>query len=117
MVERRQSKRFELEAGPFASLSLRFTVLGKVFNISEQGLAFSYVASQQRSDESPFLDLVLMDGRHRLRKLPFRTIWDKAMFQEFSTGTISIRHCGVEFDGLTESQETELKQLIASCTS
>jgi hypothetical protein len=115
MVERRQSKRYELESGPFASLSLRLTVLGKVFNISERGLAFSYVASQKRSGESPCLDLVLMDGRQRLRNLPFRTVWDKPMFQEFSNGTISIRHCGVAFNGLTEAQQSDLKKLIASC--
>ena len=112
MAERRQHERFELERPAFASLSYRFTVLGKIFNINVHGLAFSYVASEQRSHECPFLDIVFTNDRQRLRKVPFQTVWDKPMFQEFNAGTISIRHCGVKFDGLTKSQQAEIDSLI-----
>jgi hypothetical protein len=116
MTERRRNKRFKLEGAAFASLSSQVAVLGKIFDLSETGLSFSYVASRQRSHESPFLDIVLTDDRFRFRKLPFETVWDKPMFQEFSAGDICIRHCGVRFTGLTPQQTADLNCLIETCT-
>jgi hypothetical protein len=113
--ERRFHQRFEACSGAIASP--RFELVGQIVNISETGLEFRYVASRERTQESTVLSIDLTDHTFRLAQLPFKVVWDFATPQDFSTGPVSLRHCGVEFRNLTDDQRRALRYFIQSHTT
>jgi len=78
-VERRKHARYEVQSRALASLSRSPAVAGHIINISESGLSFRYVASQQRSGESPRLNLLVSEERNHFNTLPFQlgiAVWN-----------------------------------------
>ena len=116
-VERRKHERFQAKDGTFASLCDKFAVLGQIMNISHGGLAFSYVSSRLRSQESPALHIASTDRTFYLRMIPFSSVWDRPIPQAYSLGHITLRQCGVQFDGLTDEQKFDLKWFVKNYTS
>lgn len=114
-AERRIQKRFRVQNGSFAALCPRFTVLGQITDISVSGLAFRYVASEERSKESSQLSILLTDGSFYFDRIPFKAIWDTSMPSEFSFGAITLRQCGVKFGDLTHSQKLDLEYFMGRC--
>jgi len=115
-VERRKNVRFKVQEGVFACLSLQYNIAGKILNISKSGLAFGYIANQKRTDESHKLDISFTDGSFRSGLIPFKTVWDYPMRDDFSFGSISIRHCGVNFVNLRDGEKADLEFIIQNCT-
>jgi hypothetical protein len=113
--ERRFHQRFEAHSGAIASPQL--DVVGQIVNINETGLEFRYVASRERSQESTALSIELTDHTFRLGQLPFKVVWDVAMPQSFSIGSISLRYCGVEFVNLADDQRRALRYFIQNHTT
>ena len=116
LVEGRQHRRFTVHNGGFAALCNEFTALGQIIDISRDGLSFRYVASKARTYESAELRILMTDGSFCFEKVPFKTVWDSAMPREFSFGSISLRHCGVQFGDLTHRQKADLEHFIQSYT-
>ena len=111
-VERRKHARFKVQSKALAALAQSPTVAGHIIDISEGGLSFRYVAGQQRSQESPRLNLLVSDERFQYKTLPFKSVWDFPIPDHFSFGSISTRHCGVEFGDLTDDAKSEIKKFI-----
>ena len=120
MDERRKHGRFQVKNGAFAVLGAVFwphstQKLGQIKDISMGGLAFSYMAREELSDESVRLGIFLAENRFHLREIPFETIWDVETEKEpFSS--ITMRRCGVRFGKLTPNQISELKYFIRNHT-
>ena len=117
MTERRKYARFKPKRRALAALSYSPTVAGHVVNISEGGLSFRYVASQKRSEESAHLNLLTPDGAFQYKALPFKTVWDYALPDDFSLGSISTRYCGVEFGSLSDEEKSEIRRFIETHTT
>jgi hypothetical protein len=75
-AERRKDKRFQVQDGAFAMLSLQLGVLGQIVNISREGLSFRYVASKARTTPLSTLNILLTDGSFSLKKVPVEPVWD-----------------------------------------
>ena len=116
LVERRNHKRFRVREGGYAALLPQFTEIGQILDISRGGLAFRYVASQERSNQSSQLSISSTDGSFCLNKVPIKTVWDFALANEFSFGAITLRHCGVQFGQLTPAQKADLEYFIQTYT-
>ena len=116
-VERRKHTRLKVQGGALAALSRFPSVAGHIINISEGGLSFRYVASQQQSEESSRLSLQVVDRRFHFKTLPFKNVWDFPMPDDFSFGSISIRYCGLEFGNLTDDEKDHLKYFIHNHTT
>jgi len=89
-------------------LSLQLAVLGQIVNISRGGLAFRYVASQDRSRSLAWLNILLTDGSFSLKKLPVRPVWDSPFPRDYAFGLITVRYCGMRYDDLTGDQRSDL---------
>ena len=113
-VERRKHKRFRVQDGSFALLYHDLRVLGQILDIGSDGLAFRYVASKARSDGPSKLKILSTNGSFCLEKVPFKTVWDSAIPREFSFGSITLRHCGVQFAELGHDQKFDLKYFMES---
>jgi hypothetical protein len=111
-VERRKHVRFKVQGGALAALSRSPTVAGQIINVSEGGLAFRYVASKERSEESSRLNVLVGDRKFHFKTLPFKCVWDSPMPGTLSHNSISIRHCGVKFDDLMDEEKDDLKFFI-----
>lgn len=79
------------------------------------GLAFSYMAGKEPSNESFALDIFLSDGDFFLEKVPCETISDQKTYQS-PIDSFSIRECSVKFGQLTRSQKSQLEQFIQDHT-
>ena len=116
-VERRNHERLKVQDGAFAMPSLQVAALGQITNISQGGLAFSYVGSQDRSRESSALKILFRDGSFSMHGVPAKTVWDRPMPGGHSLGLITQRECGVQFGELTDEQRFELKCFFKNFTS
>ncbi len=112
LVERRKHNRFRVRHGGFASLYPHITVVGQIIDIATGGLAFRYVASENRTNGSATLNILLTDGSFSLEKIRFQTVWDYGAPGDFSAGAITLRHCGVEFEELTRGKKLDLEYFI-----
>lgn len=115
-AERRKHRRFRVQNGAFAALSYRFTTLGQIMDIGRGGLSFRYVASEDESNGSSELRILLTDGSFSFDRVPFARIWDLAIPVEFSFGCITMRHCGIQFQKLTDNQKSHLEYFLQNCT-
>ena len=120
MNERRKHRRFQVENGAFAvlgGLSWAHSTqkLGQINDIGMGGLAFSYIASEEVSDDSVELNIFLAENRFHLRKIPFKTIWDVET-EKVPFSSITTRRSGVRFGELTPNQISHLKHFIRNHT-
>jgi len=115
-VERRQHIRFRVREGAFAVLRPHFTIVAEIIDVSKGGLAFRYITSEERSSQSSGLDILFAGGSYCLRDVPFKTISDFVMPNEFSTPSATTRRRGVQFAKLTHDQMGELESFIGNYT-
>ncbi len=117
--ERRRSERLSVNDGMYVVFRPSFTPLGRVVDISEEGIALEYV--QIELDSFPLqglsnkeIDLFTVAGRFYLKRLPCKISYDilHELNQEGLPSTISTRRCGLEFCGLTEVQKVQLEQFV-----
>lgn len=116
-AERRKHRRFRVQDGNLAALSPELCVVGQIVDISRSGLAFRYVASNARSHECAELKILKTDGTFSCDRIPFKTIWDCSTPQDFSLGSLTLRHCGVQFGKLGDDQKFDLKYFIENHTT
>jgi len=119
MVERRKHKRFKVQDSAFVVVGAPFrphsTKVGQIIDMSMGGLAFGYIADEDRSNASSELGIFLADNSFHLRQIPFETISDlKTNRVPFSS--ISMRRSGVQFGELTHDQISQLEYFIQNHT-
>ncbi len=91
-------------------------LMGQVTNISRGGLAFRYFPSEEQSNQSVELDILFADDRFYLENLPFRTILDLNVTNEFTYSSLDRGLMKVQFRDLDLDQISQLDYLIQNCT-
>jgi hypothetical protein len=115
--ERRNQKRFRVLEGAFAVFRPQFTKLGQITDISRGGLALRYPITGNHSKGSFELDIFLSGNGFCLERVPIKTVSDIQMAKRFSTSSIPMRRCGVQFGELTKSQISQLEYFIQNNTT
>ena len=115
-IERRQWKRFRVAEGAFAALINHSNKLGQIKDISEKGLSFRYIDSQEGHAEARELKIILSSGGLCLEGVPFKEVTDFEIKSEFSFSSIKMRRIGLEFGKLTPEQQTRLSTFIENHT-
>ncbi|MFO7607506.1 MAG: PilZ domain-containing protein [Desulfurivibrionaceae bacterium] len=103
-VERRQHKRFEAKSGTFKSE----TVEGEIIDISMGGFAFSYSDSEEWTNETFDVGMLLGEKDLCIEDVPLRIISDCAI----NRGLSMTRRCGVKFGKLSPKQLAQLEYYI-----
>lgn len=116
-VERRKQGRFKVKQGAFAALGHLFSPVGQIVDISRGGLSFRYVAGKDQSIGSSILTILLSDAGFHFYILPFKPLWDLAIPNEFSSGSVSMRQCGGQFGDLRGDQKLDLDYFIQNYTT
>ena len=116
-IDRRQMKRFKVAEGAFAALINHGNKLGQIKDISEKGLSFRYIDSQDEHPEARELKIVLGSGGLCLDRVPVKKVTDFEIKSEFSFSSIKMRRIGLEFGKLTQDQQTRLTYFIQNHTT
>jgi hypothetical protein len=105
--ERRRHERFQVKNPAFVFDSFR---VGKIVNLSMDGLAFTYDGREHWPQGIAALDL-LIDEEIFLNRLPVRVVSDLIIAEE-SRYQMVTRQCGVQFGRLSSSQLHQLEYFI-----
>ena len=111
--ERRKSERFQPDDQTFVVLRPDYTKLGKLIDISEEGLSFQHMANSGKKDANVQLDIFKGDNSLYLSKVPGKVVYDR---QEETVFCYEHRRCGVRFGELSEEQSKWLGEYIDQFT-
>ena len=118
--ERRKYMRFLAKGNTFAALRSGFKKVGKIDDISINGLGFSYLSSITQVDCAPNhtrVDIFSSENGIHFSNLPCRIICeipDQASDEGF---LVRMCRCGLQFGKLTRSQLEQLELFIESYTT
>ncbi len=89
---------------------------GQIISIGRDGLTFRYFSSEERSSHSVELDILFADIRFYLENLPFKTISDLDVDNEFAYSSLKRKLLRVQFGELDLHQISQLDYFIQNCT-
>ena len=115
-VERRQQTRFKAAEGAFAALVNRDSKLGQIRDISKKGLSFRYIDHGAEPCETSELKIIIGKSGLYLDNLPFTTISDCEIKDEYSFSSLKMRRIGLKFGKLTVQQRVRLEKFIEEHT-
>ena len=135
-VERRAHKRFQVKKNAFAIVGSNRThpirikdmsmgeialaviksdpsKMGRIKDLSMNGLSFCYPGNGKAATGESFkLDILLADCGFYLEDLPFESVSDFKLDDDFPFNIIKTRQLGVRFKDMTRSQISKLRYLI-----
>jgi len=89
-----------------------FFMLGEIVDISEGGLGICYIDIEERYTDSLQVSIYGLDGEAFLSRIPCRIVFDKEVPDD-PLAILSVRRCGIQFEGISEDNLDKLKQFIA----
>jgi hypothetical protein len=114
--DRRVSPRFETAASSFAVLGTSPPKIGVIHNISIGGLCFEYVADGDEALDTRQIDLFILDQPWQLKKLPVRTVSNRAAGSHGQASEPRTRRCSVAFENLSALHHAGINALLAHHT-
>ena len=108
----------ELSMGEIAAKLLKNkpNVLGQIIDISKAGLAFTYFPNEEVINDSFEMDLLFMDDRFFLYKIPYITVQDVETADAMPDGMMPMRRRSVKFGKLHQNQKCQLEHFTANFT-
>lgn len=117
-TELRQKQRFKVKEGALAFFNPNPSILGSIVDISEGGLAFTYMENSSSPPEGTAakLDILMSDDGFYLDQVPFETVADFEMPTEYSFSTIIMKRLCLKFGKLSAEQKKQLDYFISKYT-
>lgn len=121
-TEKRKHCRFTTTDDVFASLGHQFITVGKIKDISQGGLSFTYWSNEELLPKTPHsLDIFHRFSGLHMSNLPCKVVYNMPEnIQDMSrpiTLPILAKQCGVQFDELTQDQSVQLTSFIEKIIS
>ena len=114
-AERRKKERFRPKKRTFVVFKPQFLKLGKVLDISVDGLCFQYLGKEDQVGDAPAIeaDIFMSDNGYYLPDISCKLIWDTEAKEKmtFPIGFQS-RRCGLQFLKLTKEQQNKLEHYL-----
>ncbi len=113
-AERRQHPRCNVREGEFEIFNRDSKIIGKLHNISQDGLSFYYTPVGRQKAESETIDIMAKSpDPFYLPAVACRTMYDiSALAEDQSFTGAATRLCGVKFVGLNKEQKQRLALFI-----
>ncbi len=115
-MEKRKYTRFQTQDNAFAALRGNFTKIGKIYDISLNGLAFRYLAEQESEERLTQVDIFLSKNGFHMPNVPCSVVYDTKESTS-SSNTVSPYRCGLSFDALGEVQQNKLEVFLNNHTT
>ena len=115
-MKKRKFTRFRTQDNAYAALRGQQTKVGKIADISLNGLAFRYLAEEKSAEVYNKADIFLSQNGFHLPDVSCTVIYD---VEEFMDGAYGIKpyRCGVMFDPLEGEAQGELDYFINNYTT
>jgi hypothetical protein len=116
-MESRKNLRFRTQDNCYAVLSENYSKIGKICDISLDGLTFRYLAWEMAAKASSHVDIFLLNNEFYLCNIPCKIIYET---EEESFGIAFLPQmfrCGLQFGECTESQSEQLDYFIQNYTT
>jgi hypothetical protein len=115
-VEQRQCKRFRVREDTVVIFRSPDAGMGRLIDISVDGLTFDWVTSEVLPIEATKLDICRPDSLFILYNLSCQSIWELSIYEERPT-SLHRKRCGVQFGELTRDQKSQLEHFIQNHTT
>ena len=115
-MEKRKFTRFRPQDGAYAALRGGFTKVGRIYDISLNGLAFRYLAEKMSDEKFTHVDIFLSNNGFHLSGVGCDVIYDAK--ESISTSpSVSAYRCGVKFEKVDEEQQNKLEFFLNNYTT
>ena len=115
-MERRKFTRYRTQDDAYAALRGTSTKVGKINDISLNGLAFKYLANKVCDETFNCVDIFLSGNGFHLSDVSCAVVCDEEDCVYDSHG-ITLYRCGLKFVGLNEEQGDKLEFFINNYTT
>lgn len=115
-MEKRKFTRFRTHDNAFAALRGDFTKVGKIYDISLNGLAFKYLGEQKNEEKYTQVDIFLTGNGFHLHGVPCIVIYNVIEQPTFSISSILPYRCGLRFKRLNEEIRNKLEFFLNNYT-
>jgi hypothetical protein len=116
-MERRKFTRFRVQDDAFAALRGNFSKVGKIYDISLNGMAFRYLDKNTAEEKYSQVDIFLTNNGFHLIGVPCTIIYDVEELKYFKNNEVVPHRCGVKFGSLKEEQQNNLEFFINNCST
>ena len=119
-IEQRKYVRFSVQDNTFAALGSEFEKVGKVNDISQKGLALSYlIESIKAGSDRDFskVDIFLSGNGFHLHRVPCKIVYDIQDSKSNKNNSIMKRRCGLHFGELIKRQSELLELFLKNFTT
>ena len=118
--DKRKDKRFLVGEEVIVALRNSSSRVGRVKDISMGGLSFEHIYDEELEENPSKRDVSLWADNHSMADIPCRVVYDIPISEppeyDYLTVHFRTRRCGVQFEKLTENQETQLDSFLKSHT-
>ena len=115
IMERRKFTRFRTRNDAFAAPRGDFSKVGKIKDISLNGLAFRYLAENVCNEKFSRVDIFLSENGFHLSGVPCTVIYDEKTSTPDSQA-VSAYRCGLNFETLKREQQVKLEFFLNTHT-
>jgi len=115
-MEKRKFTRFRVQDDAYAALRGDFTKVGKIHDISLNGLAFRYFAKNECNKTFSHVDIFLANNLYHLADVPCTVVCDDKEPTTNSCSVLQFR-CGLKFEGMNAQQQNKLENFINNYTT
>jgi hypothetical protein len=115
-VEKRKHKRFNAQKDTYVALVNDSIKVGQIINISNGGIAFSYISKGAQLTGWHKMNIFMSSKRFYLKKVPFKAISDFYLDSKTPYSIVLMKQCSGQFGELTNEQRSNLDYFIANHT-
>jgi hypothetical protein len=115
-IEKRKYERVTPLGNAFAALGRGYSKIGRIKDISLGGLAFEYISAAGTDRDASQVDIFLIGDVFHLYNIPCEVVYDisnRNLLKDIESIKVSsAQRCGVQFTGLTEDDEAQMKLFL-----
>ena len=115
-MKRRKFTRFRAQDDAYAALQGDFSKVGKIYDISLNGLAFRYIARKNSDKTFNRVNIFLTNNGFHLDDVPCTIIYNVHESTSSLDGILPYR-CGMKFETLNEEQQRQLEFFLDNHTT
>ena len=115
-MERRKFTRFQARDDAFAALRGDFSKVGKIYDISLNGLAFRYLAEKMSDETFSHVDIFLSKNGFHLSGVPCAIVYDEKECIS-NSHVLSPYRCGLKFEPLKQEKQNKLEFFLNNHTT
>lgn len=115
-MERRKFTRFKAQDDAYAAIRGDYTKVGKIYDISINGLAFKYFSDEVSDEKINYVNIFLSNDVFFINDIPCTVVCieDECAY---NSNIIKSSRCGLKFEQLNETQLNELGYFLDKYTT